>query len=176
MVNDRIAELIKVNKQLQQEIEARKLAEEALRESEQKIRQLVERSPIAMVVYFKKDILMINKKLTELFGYTTEDIPDLDHWWPAAYPDQTGEELERREKEWTAWIGQSISKGTEIEPKEAWITCKDGSVRYVRMNAIFIGWGVLVTFIDLTEQKRAEEEERKKAEDALSWVEFLQRI
>lgn len=32
-------------------------------------------------------VAFANQKFRELIGYTSEEIQDLAHWWPLAYPD-----------------------------------------------------------------------------------------
>ena len=56
--------------------------------SERYSRELVLRSPVAMVVSRgpERQSELVNHKFTELFGYTIEDVPDEERWWPLAYP------------------------------------------------------------------------------------------
>ncbi len=175
-VQDRTAELTKATEHLQREIEERKLVEEGLRKNEESIRQLIERAPIAMAISSGLDIQLINKKATELFGYTMEDLLNVDHWWSRAYPNIPGHDPEKIKAEWAVMIKQAIEKGTETEPIERWVTCKDGSTRYVKINAIPIGTKVLVTFFDLTERKQAEERERKETNETLKESEEMFKI
>ncbi|MBF0505775.1 MAG: PAS domain S-box protein [Nitrospirae bacterium] len=141
-----------------QDISERKLAGEALRESEEYIRKLVENSPVAKVISSGPDEknILVNKKFTELFGYTIEDITDVAHWWPLAYPDEKYREDIRAQ--WKARVEKAIMERSEIEPMESMVTCKDGSYRYIEFRFSSIGKQHLVTFVDLTERKRAEEE------------------
>jgi PAS domain S-box-containing protein len=176
IVNDRAAELVKVSRQLEKEINDLRQTEKVLRERENDIQQLVENAPIAIGIHSRTKVELINKKCVELFGYTIEDLPEVDKWWPLAYPNYPGYDPDKMKAEWEAMIEEAILKGTDIKPLERWVTCKDGSTRYVKINSTPIGNKVLITFFDLTEQKKLEEEERKKAADAISWVEFLQRI
>jgi DNA-binding NtrC family response regulator len=76
----------------EQGVRARKAAERALLESEANMRALIEHSPVAMIVDTglgeSEKVTMLNQRFTQLFGYTLEDIPDVSHWWPLAYPDK----------------------------------------------------------------------------------------
>jgi len=134
-----------------------KRAEEALKQSERHFRQAVEYSPVAMAKTCgtEENILLVNRKFTELFGYTLEDIPDLGHWWPLAYPDE--KYREEVKAEWTSKVEQAIKNRCPFEPIEAMVTCKDGSIRHIEFNFSCVGERNLVTFIDLTEIKKAEE-------------------
>jgi len=131
-------------------------SEEVLREREAAIRELIANSPLAMVVTAGAEdrVLLLNKKFTELFGYTIEDIPDVTHWWPLAYPEK--QYRERTMTEWIARAERAVKTKTAIEPIEATVTCKDGSLRYIEFHMSSIGTQSLVTFIDLTERKLAE--------------------
>jgi PAS domain S-box-containing protein/putative nucleotidyltransferase with HDIG domain len=103
----------------------------------------------------EEHVEFVNAKFIELFGYTVDDMPDAGHWWPLAYPDE-----EYREEIKTLWRTRSeraIREQGEIEPVEAMVSCKDGSHRYVEFRLSSIGEKHLVTFVDLTERKQAEE-------------------
>ena len=34
-----------------------------------------------------KDIILINQRFVDVFGYTVDDVPTLNDWWLNAYPD-----------------------------------------------------------------------------------------
>ncbi len=163
-VEERTRDLLAINKHLQDEIETRRQAENALKESEKQIRQLVDASPVAMVIYSGSDerVEMVNDKFIELFGYTIEDAPDVAHWWPLAYPDEKYREEIRTQ--WQAKVEQAISGKGPVEPLEATVTCKDGSRRYIEFRLSSIGQKHLTTFTDLTGRQRADETLRASEE------------
>jgi len=70
-VEERTAELTRVNSVLRSEIEERRFAERALRESQDRYRRLVELSPDAIFVYDGTEMLFINPAGARLLG-----IPD----------------------------------------------------------------------------------------------------
>ena len=131
-----------------------------LQESEKQIKQLIDASPVAMIVSsgIEEQVEWVNDKFIELFGYTAEDIPDVEHWWPLAYPDETYRASIRAQ--WEESAKQAIRDKGEIQPMEATVRCKDGSRRYIEFRLSSIGEKHLVTFVDLTERKRAEEKLR----------------
>ena len=160
-VEERTQNLVATNIHLQEEIEIRRQTEEALRVSEKQIKQLIDASPIAMIVSsgIEEHIESVNDKFIELFGYTIEDIPDAAHWWPLAYPDE--KYREEIKTQWQTKVEQSIGDKNEIEPVEATVVCKDGSHRYVEFRLSSVSQKHIVTFVDLTERKRAEEALRR---------------
>ena len=152
------------NVHLQEEIENRRQIEEALRESEGQIKQLIDSSPVAMVVSsgIKEHVEWVNDKFIELFGYTSEDMPSAEHWWPLAYPDVAYREAIKAQ--WQTQVEQAIRAKGQIQPMEATVKCKDGSYRYVEFRLSSIGSKHLITFVDLTERKWAEENLRQMNE------------
>jgi len=141
-----------------------KRAEEALRQSERHFRQVVEYSPVAMGIScgIEEKITLLNRKFTELFGYAQEDIPDVGHWWSLAYPDEKYRRVVKAE--WKSKAEQAIKNKRAFETMEAMVTCKDGTIHHVEINFSCIGERNLVTFIDHTEIKSAQEVIRKSEE------------
>lgn len=124
--------------------------------TEDRGRQMVQRSPVALVLSrgVEQRVEIVNNMFTRLFGYTTEDMPDVSHWWPLAFPDESQREAVKIE--WQRRVARAIANNSDIEPMEAKVRCKDGSERYVEFHFSSMGDTNLVSFIDLTERKRAE--------------------
>ena len=160
---------------IDRDITEHKRAEDALQESEERFRHLVEFSPIPMAIYDANDhITYLNEKFTETFGYTNEDIPDLKHWWKLAYPDPA---YRREVKDaWNKTVEKAVKAAKDIEPMEASVTCKDGSIRHVEFTGTTIGDKKLVILQDITEKKEAEKALKliqisiEKAAEMLIWV------
>ncbi|MCX5758436.1 MAG: PAS domain S-box protein, partial [Candidatus Hydrogenedentes bacterium] len=133
-------------------------AEKALRESENKFRAMVETIPLAIHLSVGIDQVSeyLNPEFIKLFGYTLEDVPTIEQWWPLAYPD----EEYRREisAEWTRRIKRAIEMQSPIEPMEVIVTCKDGSTKNISWGYITLGDKNYACGLDLTERKRAEQE------------------
>lgn len=145
------------------DITKRKQDELALLASEAALEQLIESSPVATAIYDEKNIIkQLNWQFTKLFGYTIEDIPNVDKWFPLAYPDE-GYRAEKI-KLWLDHIDEYF-KTTVFEPIQAVVTCKDGTQRDIEFNFSAVGKNYITTFIDLTDYNKskkalAESEER----------------
>jgi len=134
------------------------------RKSERYSREVVLRSPVAMVVTrgTKRQIELINMKFSELFGYTIEDVPDEDHWWPLAYPDEEYRETIRGK--WQRRVEKAVMEKTDIEPLEASVRCKDGSYRHIEFHFAAFEDSNLIKFVDLTGRRQVEVQLRESEE------------
>lgn len=137
------------------DITSRKDAEKALRDSEEKIRAVVEASPAPIMWAVEGKIEFINRKFVELFGYTLEDIPTMEDWLLHTCPDFGYREAVRIL--WSSILEEEAEKEGASSIEVA-IACKDGTLRFVNMAGARIGSMLLAIFSDLTERKRAEED------------------
>jgi len=144
------------------DITDRKHIQDRLRESEERSRDLVRRSPIAMAVTDGSQlrIIMINDRFTSLFGYAVEEVPDMAHWWQLACPDEAYRNAVRAE--WETRVERALNDRTEIEPLEETVRCKDGSSRHIEFHVSLIGDTNVFTFVDLTDRKHAEDRAPRK--------------
>jgi PAS domain S-box-containing protein len=141
------------------EIAERKNAQEALRQSETRLRNYVNVAPVAMAWYNPNgEIEFANHKALELFGYTLEEIATPVMWFQKAYPDPDYREMLM--SGWQASIIEAARTGKEIAPIETAVTCKDGSIRFVEISGALVDGSILVAFTDLTDRRRAEDELR----------------
>ncbi|MBU2465617.1 MAG: PAS domain S-box protein, partial [Bacteroidetes bacterium] len=137
-----ISKLVEVQKEIQK--------------SEEKFRNLFNSVSIPLC-HVKEDGKMesINNRFKEHLGYTLEDIPTIDDWWKKAYPDKKYREWVM--KNWGEAVQYSIENGIDIKSDIYHVTCKNGEVRQIIIAGITFGKDVLATFIDVTEQRKAEE-------------------
>ena len=127
-----------------------------MRSLAEKLDGIVENSPVAMSIFEPNgSVQRLNRKFTELFGYTIEEIPTVDEWFPVAYPDSAYREKIR--KEWFDEVDSYMRTGRPFSPIEAAVRCRDGSEKIIIFYFESIGDIAITTFIDVTERKKAEE-------------------
>ncbi|MBF0631690.1 MAG: PAS domain S-box protein [Magnetococcales bacterium] len=129
-------------------------AEQHLRESEQKFLRLFQEVSIAMCFVNRDGVLVhINQWFTKLLGYTREEVPDLESWWPRAHPDPTYRAWVR--ETWNSAVARSMAEGTDITPLDYEVTCKSGEVKTIRIGGVTFGEDFVATFMDMTEHIRS---------------------
>lgn len=142
------------------DITQKKLAEEALRESEEKFRLLMQSMPLPVTyVNVAGEIVFRNDRFIQVIGYAHDEVPTVNEWWQKAYPDEKYREWVV--SNWESAMEHAKKTDTDILPKEYRITCKDGKVRIFVVSGIMIDDNLLITFIDITDRKMAEYEIRK---------------
>lgn len=119
------------------------------------------------------EITFLNKAFINTLGYTLEDIPDLDHWWPTAYPNTKNRA--NVQKEWSKRISKAKDTNTVFEPMELTICCKDGTYKTFIVSASELESEFkdehLVTLFDITDRINLEKEKKKKEKDYLELFE-----
>jgi len=134
-----------------------------IRHREELQMQMIESSPVPMVMLdLQHRVLYANATFTRVFGYAVAEIPDLETWWRLASTDPATRE------EWaTGWsrrIETAAASGRSIDPVEATVAHKDGSRRHIVITTSAVGERTLVICTDLTDRKRAEDEQRRLEE------------
>ncbi len=152
-VEDRTAELSKMNEQLQREIEERKEAEETLKASEERHRLLLEASPDPIVVYdMQGAATYVNPAFRQTFGWSDEEllgkkidyVPD-ENWA------ETRDAIER------------MLRGEKVQSFETKRLAKGGRVLDIHLSSsLFSGQdgepaGNIVILRDVTERRSMEE-------------------
>lgn len=156
------------------DITVRKKAEEALRESEARLKKMIEKSPLPMVITNQKqDITFFNDKFIQLFGYTLEDVSTAEEWWNAAYPNE--DYRQRVQNSWQIAIDKASVTGSDIEMQEWDLTIKDGSTRRCEFYMVPLEEVSLIIMNDIS-KRIADEEDRKKLEYRLLQAEKMESI
>ncbi|MBM4466799.1 MAG: GAF domain-containing protein [Chloroflexi bacterium] len=156
-VQERTAELCAVNESLRREITLRQQAEEALRESEEKYRHIVERANDGICIIQDTVLQYANPRLAEMWGGTVEEIIDT-LFTDYVHPDELSKVLDRYQRR---MAGEDV-----IPIYETVLRRKDGGKVYVELNAGVVTYqgkpADLVIVRDITERKQAEEEIRQR--------------
>jgi len=142
-----------------QDVTELKQAESLLRANEAKYRAIIDATPIPLALDDAKgNITYLNQAFIQKFGYTLDEIPTLDDWWPRAYPD-----LKYRQwviESWYEHMAEAQRSKENFIPLELNIRCKDGRVRTVMVGAASLENGFdsthLVVLYDITARKQAE--------------------
>ena len=133
-----------------EDITDRKQADQSLRKSEQRLRDLMDAAPVAIALAnMEGDRIYINRKHYELFGYTLEDISTKAEFLRRAYPDPAYRET-------IPTFREAYKQGKELVPYETTITCKDGTQRHVIVSATVVSNMLLLMLDDITERKHLE--------------------
>ena len=152
------------------DITERKRIDEELRKSEEHFRRLTEQSPVPIAISNERgEIEYVNEQFVRTFGYTRDDIPNIDAWFVRAYPDPGY----RREviAVWDRAVKTAIQRQSVIAPHEYRVSCKDGTIRTVEIFGSTIGRREQVIFNDVTGRKRAEETVKESRERFKNLVE-----
>jgi PAS domain S-box-containing protein len=141
------------------DITQRKREQDALRRSEDQYRELLNVSPVPCALNDEAhNITFLNRAFMETFGYTVEDIPHLEAWWPRAYPDPQYRAWVANT--WQARMDAMVASGKPFEPLELRIQCKDGSVCTALVSPAQLSNQTeglhLVVLVDITARKVAE--------------------
>jgi PAS domain S-box-containing protein len=166
-VEERTADLAKANEQLRQEIEERKWAEEALRESEEKFRTVSEQSPNMIFINKRGKVVYANKVCQEIMGYMREEFYSSDFDFLSLIAPESADEIRS--------AFERHMHGEEVEPYEYTLVNKEGE----RIEAIittklmnYEGEKVILGIVtDISEQKRVEQALRKSEESYRYMVE-----
>ncbi len=145
---------------LVQDITAQKMAEEALRESEERYRSLVELLPEGVWVQREGIILYANPAMLRLLGANSPQDLVGRSIYEFVHPDSLSSVRERTE--------QIMREGATVPLKEQRYIALDGSVLDVETSATVVPFAgqraVLAVYRDIRQRKRQEEERRKLEE------------
>ena len=138
-----------------------KKTEESLRSSEQKFQAIADTAPVALLVTdansgLEQQVLYMNPKFTEMFGYTIDKVSSAEAWWPLAYPDEQVRNENRIR--WNTAAMEAIKNHCQIEPQEYVVTCKDGSQKNIEFRMASSCDFNVVIGSDFTERKRQGQE------------------
>lgn len=132
---------------------ARRQTEERLRRSEHRFREVIDSSPhAAALIDAGGRYTLLNRRFTEVFGYTLEDIPTGKEWFNRAFPDE-----QKRREAIAAWHSDVEGAATgEARPRTFLVRCRDGAEREILFRPVQLCDGThYVTCEDVTGERRA---------------------
>ncbi|HID19764.1 MAG TPA: PAS domain S-box protein [Methanophagales archaeon] len=159
-VKERTAELVKANEQLKQEITERKQAEDALWESEEKIRSITASAHDAIIMVDNEgNISFWNEAAEMIFGYTEEEMIGTK-LHDSIVPERFREDFLNGFKSFReTGQGAAIGKTLELAANR-----KDGIELPVELSLSAVKlkgkWNAIGLLRDITERKQAEEQLR----------------
>jgi PAS domain S-box-containing protein len=137
------------------DITDRKLAEDSLKASEEKFRNLAESAQVSISIVtpvIEKGVLYVNKYWEKITGYTQEESTEMGAL-EIVHPDHRSMVIERAKKR---IAGDIVPDNYELK-----ILTKSGQTKWVNFTATRVDFeGIpasLITAIDITEQKKAKE-------------------
>ena len=138
-----------------QDITDAKIAEEALRRSEGRFRELIEKSNQGILVHRYDQLLFANQAFARLLGYgTPRDIIDLETIEAWLSPDDR--------KRVRAIAKERLSGGDVATPVEFPVLRKDGEEVWLENHSVKIDWdgepAILGAFTDITDRQLAKEQ------------------
>jgi len=144
------------------EISERKKLEERLKLKQEKLRLVIESSPIGIVIRKPHgELITYNKRFTEIFGIEKGKYTHVDELYPIVYPNK--KYRDQVIPEWEKHIKEYLDGG-HFRPFEAQLACDDGSTKTIEIGFGAIEELYITTFVDVTERKNIlAEVERNKA-------------
>ena len=146
-----------------------KLAEEALRKSEERYRSVVEGSMQGIGVFQDGIIQLVNQATAEIFGYDDPiDLVGKDFYETLVEPEEWSHLKER---------ARTLLSGTEISVHPGWRGIRsDGTRIWVQSTASHIYWqdrpAMLGFFVDVTERIEAEESLKRERDLAQKYLDI----
>jgi PAS domain S-box-containing protein len=148
-----------------EDITARKAARQALRQSQDRLRLLVEMAPEAILVMDPSDrrLLLANRSAEQLFGCSRQELTltGLERFYPQEQPDSQPISSRIDEHNRRALAGEEVVFERVIQNAK-------GERRYCEVRLAPYVWGprrlVLATYFDITQRKLAEEALKRQVE------------
>jgi PAS domain S-box-containing protein len=104
------------------------------RQDNKDLTEIINACPIPIAINdIANNVIMLNREFTEIYGYTIEDIPTLQAWWPKAYPDEDYRQWVKNS--WADRLKNSNDDGSGFVPLKVKVHCKNGVIKSVMATA-----------------------------------------
>ncbi|MBP6734343.1 MAG: PAS domain-containing protein, partial [Chromatiaceae bacterium] len=152
------------NIQLRRRIQAQTqcLAQTFAAEGDRRFRDLFEAAPVALTFLRGDRIEIVNERFLDLFGFTRGNLINTDDWCHQAFPDPANRR--RFQETWNAAIAEAAGHQGVVTAHEYRVTSGNGQERVLLIGGRLRKDGLLVTFVDLTEDRRFQEQLRHSEE------------
>ena len=109
---------------------------------------------VSVVDYQTDEIVMVNRRIKEMFGYDSSQLTSHEEWLRLAYPDPEYRALVKK----TYLKRQRQTRRTgRLAPPRVWrVTCRDGSVKDIEFRSTPLGERDLFILTDVTDRRRIE--------------------
>lgn len=101
-------------------------------------------------------VAYINPEFKRVFGYELEEINSVQVWAQKAYPDPAYRDQVM--SQWEQDVAHAFVHGEAVAIREVTIHAKDGTPINTMLNGSFVGSSLVVAFIDISRQVKAESE------------------
>ena len=132
---------------------AQKEAALALARSEERLRTLVEETPLGVAVISPQgEYLYTNPQFSRIFGYQLDETPRGREWFKRAFPD-----AQYRREVFEAWQQDlAASQVGQVRPRTFRVTCKNGEIKTIEFRPVTLSTGEqLVIYEDVNERENA---------------------
>ena len=135
---------------------------------QEQILELLNWLPFGFEIADRDDqIQFANSEFTNLFGYTQDQLEDVENWWRLAYPDPAYRQYAR--SKWYDEIAAARAEGREIVPFDLEVTTARGDTRTIQFRHRTIGNFNINLYLDVTRERAYASEMKRLAEtDALT--------
>jgi PAS domain S-box-containing protein len=151
-----------------EDVTERKLAEEALRESEEKFRALADTSHGFIAVHRGSKILYVNKQATKISEYSKDELLNMNFW--EIFPPDMWELI--KERAFARLAGKPVPANYEAR-----VVTREGKTKWVDITAgLFTYEGkpaVILTLFDITNRVDAEEALKKEYDRAELYLDLM---
>lgn len=149
-----------------------------LQRRQQELSRILDNLPVAIAgnsLDPEPRLLFVNARFVATFGYTLNDVPTLAAWAELAYPDP--EDRRAAMATWMAAVDRARDRAGTVESMAFQVVNKAGDRLDVLIGAIVLEDMLLVSLVDVTEQRRMEAElqiaRRSLADTALAITEAI---
>ena len=155
--NPLVVSLQRSTKRLESEVSEHRQARKALEESEASFRELLELSPLAMLVAADDgSVELVNAMFDTALGYRVEDVPTIAAFWRAVCP--SADAREQIIASVDELIARSPDDPAQSLPIKTEVRAADGGTRFVDLFASRVGGRTVIVVSDITIRRRLEEQ------------------